>query len=125
MIASSPAGWASEALLEGGVPIRECWEGVMGLHDQVGHRLSVVFCTTTDPDDYQADSDEERDFHAEEAGVLTGRWMRERDAIPAAEVLLPPEKVRIQANLVARSSDSQLRTCYGRTQTQQEWMSGG
>jgi len=87
--------------------------------------LSVVFCTTTDPDDYQADSDEERDFHAEEAGVLTGRWMRERDAIPAAEVLLPPEKVRIQANLVARSSDSQLRTCYGRTQTQQEWMSGG
>lgn len=38
MIASSPAGWASEALLEGGVPIRECWEAVMGLHDQVGHR---------------------------------------------------------------------------------------
>ena len=35
MAASTPAGWASEALLEGGVPLRECWEAVMGLHDQV------------------------------------------------------------------------------------------
>ena len=36
MAATSSAGWASEALLEGGVPVRECWEAVMGLHDQVG-----------------------------------------------------------------------------------------
>ncbi len=37
--ATSPAGWASEALLEGGVPLRECWEAVMGFHDQVRHAL--------------------------------------------------------------------------------------
>jgi len=35
MASCSSVGWASEALLEGGVPVRECWEAVMGLHDPV------------------------------------------------------------------------------------------
>ena len=80
----SPAGWASEALLEGGVPVRECWEAVMALHDQVGGYLSLQSVELTVI--LKSENEEERDFYADEAGVLVERWMRERDAIPAADV---------------------------------------
>lgn len=33
-IRGSP-GWATEALLDGGVPLRDLWEAVMSLHEEV------------------------------------------------------------------------------------------
>lgn len=64
---SSDEGWATRALLEGGVEIRDAWEILAALHDQ-------------------ADRDDEREFYAEEAGVIVERWVENRDIIPAAEV---------------------------------------
>ncbi|ORX34408.1 Non-repetitive/WGA-negative nucleoporin C-terminal-domain-containing protein [Kockovaella imperatae] len=64
---SAEEGWITRAMLEGGVPMRECWEVVMISHDQ-------------------AETDEEREFYAEEAGVLADLWVHERDSIHLAEV---------------------------------------
>ena len=63
----SPSGWATEALLTGGVPLRDLWEIVTSLYEQV---------------------DDERDFYAEEAAAVIEKWMKSRESIPAAEVSL-------------------------------------
>ncbi|WVQ69011.1 uncharacterized protein L199_007223 [Kwoniella botswanensis] len=60
------AGWASSALLEGGVPLRDLWEAAVGL--------------------YENSDDDERDYYAEEVSVIASRWINKKDEIPAAEV---------------------------------------
>ncbi|OCF37542.1 nuclear pore complex protein Nup155 [Kwoniella heveanensis BCC8398] len=60
------AGWASSALLEGGVPLRDLWEAGVGL--------------------YENSDDDERDYYAEELSVIASRWIGRKDEIPAAEV---------------------------------------
>ncbi|WWC87143.1 uncharacterized protein L201_002029 [Kwoniella dendrophila CBS 6074] len=60
------AGWASSALLDGGVPLRDLWEAAVGL--------------------YENSDDDERDYYAEEVSVLTSKWIGKKDEIPAAEV---------------------------------------
>nr|XP_019008734.1 nuclear pore complex protein Nup155 [Kwoniella pini CBS 10737]OCF47515.1 nuclear pore complex protein Nup155 [Kwoniella pini CBS 10737] len=60
------AGWASIALLDGGVPLRDLWEATVGL--------------------YENSDDDERDYYAEEVSVLASRWVSRKDEIPAAEV---------------------------------------
>lgn len=66
---SSEAGWATRALLAGGVPLREAWDAVLALHDEA-----------TDA----------REFYAEEAAAAMQRWLDARgardEALPAAEV---------------------------------------
>ncbi|WWD22088.1 hypothetical protein CI109_106577 [Kwoniella shandongensis] len=59
-------GWVSQALLEGGVPLRDLWEAVTGL--------------------YENSDDEEREYYAGEISVLAAKWVDRRDEIPAAEV---------------------------------------
>ncbi|WVF70035.1 hypothetical protein IAT40_004822 [Kwoniella sp. CBS 6097] len=64
--AGGQAGWASSALLEGGVPLRDLWEAGVGL--------------------YENSDDDERDYYAEELSILASRWIGSKDEIPAAEV---------------------------------------
>ncbi|WRT64996.1 uncharacterized protein IL334_001937 [Kwoniella shivajii] len=60
------AGWATMALLDGGVPLHDLWEATVGL--------------------YENSDDEERDYYAEEVSVIASRWIGRKDEIPAAEV---------------------------------------
>nr|XP_018265732.1 nuclear pore complex protein Nup155 [Kwoniella dejecticola CBS 10117]OBR87890.1 nuclear pore complex protein Nup155 [Kwoniella dejecticola CBS 10117] len=60
------AGWASIALLDGGVPLRDLWEAAVGL--------------------YENSDDDERDYYAEEVSVIASRWIGRKEEIPAAEV---------------------------------------
>jgi nuclear pore complex protein Nup155 len=54
-------------LIDGGVPLREIWEILVALNDQV-------------------DDDDDHEFYAEEAGVILLGWLEDRDSIPATEV---------------------------------------
>ncbi|KAK4686014.1 hypothetical protein P7C73_g4121, partial [Tremellales sp. Uapishka_1] len=62
---TSSAGWASLALLDGGLGIRDLFEAIVALRDQ---------------------EEVERDFYDEEASVVLSKWLDQKDSIPAAEV---------------------------------------
>jgi nuclear pore complex protein Nup155 len=60
------AGWATRALLAGGVSLRDVWDAVLALHDE-----------------------SPSEFYAEEAAVVLQRWLdapRAQQDLPAAEV---------------------------------------
>ncbi|TYJ54289.1 hypothetical protein B9479_005048 [Cryptococcus floricola] len=59
-------GWASIALLDAGVSLRDLWEAVIAL--------------------YETSDDDDREYYAEQASVIAERWMDKKDEIPAAEV---------------------------------------
>ncbi|KAK8846777.1 hypothetical protein IAR55_005865 [Kwoniella newhampshirensis] len=59
-------GWVSQALLDGGVPLRDLWEAVTGLYDN--------------------SDDEEREYYTEEVSILAAQWAGRKAEIPAAEV---------------------------------------
>ena len=65
--AGSIEGWATNALLEGGVPLRECWDELSALAEK-------------------AQLEEEREFYTEELGVVVEKWIEDRDSIHLAEV---------------------------------------
>lgn len=62
------AGWATRALLAGGVPLREVWDAITALHDEAG----------------------DTQFYAEEAAAAMQRWLdaesKGDSSLPAAEV---------------------------------------
>lgn len=78
LASTSGQGWATEALLDGGIPIRECFEELTALTESVSGAFGRV--------DDQAESEEERQFFVEEAAIIADRWARDRDAIPLADV---------------------------------------
>lgn len=59
------AGWATRALLAGGVGLRDLWDVVVALHDEA------------------ADA---REYYAEEAAAVLAQWLKTRDGLPPADV---------------------------------------
>ncbi|WOO79208.1 putative nucleoporin [Vanrija pseudolonga] len=63
--AATEAGWASKALLAGGVGLRDLWDAVVALHDEAV--------------DY-------REYYAEEAATLITVWLDNKTGLPPADV---------------------------------------
>lgn len=82
---STNPGWVSEALLAGGVSLRDLWDIVSSMHDEAG----------------DADT---REFYAEEAAALISQWLKD----PSAHTLPPADVEQFASAYLLRTNGQTL-----------------